>query len=161
MGLGRVERPTSSLSGMRSNQLSYRPGKQRVPGSGFLVSGWGSGAEHPGAGGFHLRRKTASRMRRNLEQQGRLASESKQDDREGTDQERSAGNEELQNPGAINQESQNQKPRAGRGRRIFHKRTGKPAKAGAKKAIDTRPSRRSRPWIEPSVAGRLGSLERR
>ena len=25
MGLGRVERPTSPLSGVRSNQLSYRP----------------------------------------------------------------------------------------------------------------------------------------
>ena len=39
MGLGRVERPTSSLSGMRSNQLSYRPSDRlcchagRPPGS--------------------------------------------------------------------------------------------------------------------------------
>jgi hypothetical protein len=29
VGLGRVELPTSPLSGVRSNQLSYRPG--RVP----------------------------------------------------------------------------------------------------------------------------------
>src|SRR6185295_18983304 len=29
MGLGRFERPTSRLSGVRSNQLSYRPAKIR------------------------------------------------------------------------------------------------------------------------------------
>ena len=30
VGLGRVELPTSPLSGVRSNQLSYRPKKARV-----------------------------------------------------------------------------------------------------------------------------------
>ena len=30
VGLGRFERPTSRLSGVRSNQLSYRPGSQRT-----------------------------------------------------------------------------------------------------------------------------------
>ena len=100
---------------MRSNQLSYRPGKQPILSSWFLVPGSGTafGARVRSIrvpGEFHLRRTTAGRMRKNLEQQGRLAGESKQDDREGTDQERPAGNEELQNPGAINQEPQNQEP---------------------------------------------------
>ena len=31
MGLGRFELPTSPLSGVRSNQLSYRPSKAEVP----------------------------------------------------------------------------------------------------------------------------------
>ena len=30
MGLGRVELPTSPLSGVRSNHLSYRPGRARL-----------------------------------------------------------------------------------------------------------------------------------
>src|ERR1700709_2189672 len=31
VGLGRLERPTSPLSGVRSNHLSYRPRKDRSP----------------------------------------------------------------------------------------------------------------------------------
>ena len=39
MGLGRVELPTSPLSGVRSNQLSYRPGLDAGPSK--------LGSEHP------------------------------------------------------------------------------------------------------------------
>ena len=35
VGLGRFELPTSPLSGVRSNQLSYRPGIARIPAQKF------------------------------------------------------------------------------------------------------------------------------
>ena len=46
MGLGRIELPTSSLSGMRSNRLSYSPG---LPGSAKLVAALGARASPNGA----------------------------------------------------------------------------------------------------------------
>lgn len=37
VGLGRFELPTSPLSGVRSNQLSYRPGFRRIDSTGVLA----------------------------------------------------------------------------------------------------------------------------
>ena len=41
MGLGRVELPTSPLSGVRSSQLSYRPSQSRLPFRAALVGAAG------------------------------------------------------------------------------------------------------------------------
>ena len=40
VGLGRVELPTSPLSGVRSNQLSYRPKLKYMPGQTICVSAY-------------------------------------------------------------------------------------------------------------------------
>jgi hypothetical protein len=52
VGLGRFELPTSPLSGVRSNQLSYGPLDQRLTRSSASRSGWGSsGRKRNGDGG--------------------------------------------------------------------------------------------------------------
>ena len=60
VGLGRLERPTSPLSGVRSNHLSYRPSTieqspvqrepNRVRGSRYLVRKRNEGGIHPANG---------------------------------------------------------------------------------------------------------------
>ena len=56
MGLGRVELPTSPLSGVRSNRLSYRPGPNAGP------SKLGSAADVSGDPIFAIPRSSDKRM---------------------------------------------------------------------------------------------------
>ncbi len=65
VGLGRVELPTSPLSGVRSNQLSYRPkARSKLAGNPAVRLPGGSPKPHSFLKGFEDKVERAGQLRR-------------------------------------------------------------------------------------------------